>query len=619
MRGIRIGVLYDLKDKLSGGLGKIKERMGKVNELQKKARLQTKEYFNSFSKGIKDSMPSLDAFSMKNTQLFDALSDQFPMLGRLGGMLANPFVLGLAAVTAMVIGVAKLGSHMADVTRNITPLQQSVTMLFDQTGKEMENTTAQILAISRVTKTETGEITKSANALTKEYEDMGATARDSLNAIQTGLIATNGALDLEEVKEYASQMRDAGLSMSEFVALSIQGKKQGIWSDKAPDTVKEFNLRLKEMTPAAMKALQGIGISSDAILKGLDDGSLKTLDVLRQVSKAMANASTQARQTIIADLFAGSGEDAGKRFLLALGEMDLSMKAITSSMTAQQQHQLRQIQLNEKLAQQQQRYTKIIQPILNWWEELRLKVMVIFNQVLANAMEWFREQWDKLKPPIMAIWQILKIAIAPAVLSIIVLFKGLGTVIGWVASMIRGIYNTWKTVVEFIGRGIQWIYEKMGGEGNIWSRLFEGLDRWRFKIKTFFEDLGSFASKVNKLIEAGLERDPKKIKEAYEALRGFQFRDSDALYQAGAAARNSTSAGGFTETFTPPRDAAEGLGNGSIAAGTHQQRNVTVNIQNLNEGGINLTTSTVAEAAPDLEDAFVEMLIKAVRDVEQTL
>ena len=112
MLGMRIGILYEVKDKLSGGLNKIKERMKGINDMQKKARLNTREYFGSFRKKIREAMPSLDQFSLKNAQMFDAMKSEVPFLGRLGGLLSNPFVLATAAVAALgvTLGAATMAA-----------------------------------------------------------------------------------------------------------------------------------------------------------------------------------------------------------------------------------------------------------------------------------------------------------------------------------------------------------------------------------------------------------------------------------------------------------------------------------------------------------------------------
>lgn len=617
MRGIRIGVLYDLKDKLSGGLGRIKERMGKVNDLQKKARLKTKEYFNSFSDGIKNAMPSLESFKMKNVQLFEAISDQIPFVGRLGPLLANPYAIALAAVIALTAGIVKLGGHMVDVTNEIKDNQKIVQATFGITGDALSDTNAKVMALSDVLKVETSELSKAANTLQKEYADTGLTIDDSLNLIKTGIQATNGQFDLEEVKEYASQMRDAGLTAEEFISLGALAKKEGIFGDKGLDSVKEFNLRVREMVKSGEDALKGLKMNSKQLLKGLDDGSLRSIDIMKQVGAAMKTANTQARQTAMADLFGGAGEDAGKRFLMQLGEMDLSIKGMSKGMEDIISYQNKQIALNVKIRKQQTRFADVIQPMIKAWELFKLRVQEIFYGVLGDAMEWLKEQWDKLEPVIMLIWKILKIAITPVIIAIVIAVKGLANTFALVESVIRGTYNTVKYFFELIAWGINWVYNALGGEGNLWDKIFDKLDLWRFRIKIFFEDIANYGGKAFKLFEALLERDPKKIKAAYDAIKGFAFRNADALYQ---TTKQAATGGGALGTNPTTGDPTKGSGkNSSLAANTSQQRNVTVNIQNLNEGGINLTTQNIRESANDIEGAFMEMLIRAIRNVEQTI
>ena len=49
---------------------------------------------------------------------------------------------------------------------------------------------------------------------------------------------------------------------------------------------------------------------------------------------------------------------------------------------------------------------------------------------------------------------------------------------------------------EMIGKGINWIYNALGGEGNLWDKVFGKMDQWRHKIKIFFEDIANFGSKA---------------------------------------------------------------------------------------------------------------------------
>lgn len=619
MRGIKVGVLYELKDKLTGGgLNKIKRGMRDVNKLKDKAKLKMKEYGQSFRNSLKGALPSLQNFKMKNAQMFEAISSRVPFLGQLGGLLSNPYVLAAAAVAALATAVVKLFRHMVQLTKEIKANQKVIRATFGLTGDELTNITAKGMAMSDVLQVEFKDLSKAANSLQREYADTGITVADSLNMIRTGIQATGGEFDLEEIREYASQMRKVGLSAQEFIALSAISKKEGIFNDKAVDAIKEANLSLREMTKIQQDALKGIGIDPKAISKAFDEGTMSTMDAIRMISRKMAKANTVARQTAIADIFKGAGEDAGEKFLLSLGQIDLSMKGITKGMEDMIHHQNTQISLNEDIRKQQSRMAEVMSPIIKKWDILKLRAQRFFYRILGDAMEWFQRQWIKMEPIVMDIWKILKRNLKPVLVVLIGLVKILAGAFSIVFSIIRGIYNGIKQFFTAIGDGIQWVYSALGGEGNIWDIIFGTLDKWQHKIKVFFQDLYTLGSKTFKLLEAGLEGDLERAGKLIKELRGFRFRDASKVMKSSGLGTMAVDPAGnlITPRANPEGDNSSAT---SIAERSVQQRNVTVNIGSLNSGGITLHTKNIQESSREIEDAFVEMLMRAVRNVEQTI
>jgi phage-related minor tail protein len=104
------------------------------------------------------------------------------------------------------------------------------------------------------------EVLQGANAVAKQF---GISQQEALGYVRDGFLAgadANGEY-LEGIKEYSAYFKEAGLSASEFIAISTQANKSGIYSDKAVDTIKEGNLRIREMTKATADALTGIGLN----------------------------------------------------------------------------------------------------------------------------------------------------------------------------------------------------------------------------------------------------------------------------------------------------------------------------------------------------------------------
>ena len=62
------------------------------------------------------------------------------------------------------------------------------------------------------------------------------------------------------LRKYPTFFREAGLSASEFVAISTEAVKQGVFGDKGVDAIKEATIRLREMSTSTSEALAGIGL-----------------------------------------------------------------------------------------------------------------------------------------------------------------------------------------------------------------------------------------------------------------------------------------------------------------------------------------------------------------------
>jgi len=132
------------------------------------------------------------------------------------------------------------------------------------------------------------------------------------------------------MEEYSTYAKEAGMSIDELSTTIIRSQQQGIVSDKAVDSIKEANIRIREMSPAVQKALDAIGIDSKKVMKGLADGSITTFDVMKQVSQKMSEMSPQAQEVgqAISDIFGGPGEDAGYQFLTTIKDIKGNMQEL---------------------------------------------------------------------------------------------------------------------------------------------------------------------------------------------------------------------------------------------------------------------------------------------------
>lgn len=240
-------------------------------------------------------------------------------------LLTNPYFLAMAGVA----GVGMAFKWWYDYNKGLMEATRLTKQFTGLTGNEMKSVRNEVLAVSNTFGLEFTETMQSANTMSKAF---GISVSESLKIMQDGLVSganANGEF-LDTIKEYPRYFKEAGLSAEEMVAISTQATKEGIFSDKGVDTIKEGNIRLREMTTATAAALDGIGISSKQVQIELQNGSKTTFQVMQEVANKLKELpqSSSAVGSAIANIFGGPGEDAGLAYIEMLGDVELNMDKV---------------------------------------------------------------------------------------------------------------------------------------------------------------------------------------------------------------------------------------------------------------------------------------------------
>lgn len=261
-------------------------------------------------------------------------------------LLTNPYFLAMAGVA----GVGMAFKWFYDYNKGIEEATRKTMQFTGLFGDEMKSVRNQALAISETFSVDFGKTLQSANVMSKQF---GISVSESLKLLQDGFVAGANASDefLENVKEYPTYLKEAGLNAEQFVAISTNATKQGIFSDKGLDTIKEGNLRLREMTTATAAALDGIGISSEKVQKELQNGIKTTFDIMQEVGNKLKEypASSAKVGKAIADIFGGPGEDAGLKYIETLGDIEMNMDKVKEQSSDVAKAQEKQVEANKRL------------------------------------------------------------------------------------------------------------------------------------------------------------------------------------------------------------------------------------------------------------------------------
>lgn len=240
---------------------------------------------NGAEKDINDLTKAADGFNQKSEKWTD---------------LATGINQGVELIQKATDGL----SFSVDVANLSTEVQR----MTDLTGDALDEFVSRSRNIAAVYDEDAQEIARAANAMTKQN---GKSFEDNLNLIEDGYKkGANANRDfLDQLQEYQPFIKQLGLDQSQAIALIAKAGKDGIFSDKALDSLKEANLSLREMQAPQIDALKGIGLRPE------DIEDLNPMDAIKLISSKMSGASAQAKQLVLADIFKGAGEDAGLDFI----------------------------------------------------------------------------------------------------------------------------------------------------------------------------------------------------------------------------------------------------------------------------------------------------------------
>lgn len=301
---------------------------------------------------------------------------------------------GVAAMAGITIGAQEAVQAVAEIVEETKTLRREISQTTGAAGKDLDTLTVGIKALSRTFNTDQREVLLATNTLVKEFGESYSTALDEIGRGFLEGANVSGEF-LENIREYSTQFRAAGFSAKEFVDIAIRAQREGIFSDKGLDVIKEFGLRIREQTTATTDALDAaFGKQfTDKLFKGINDGSITTAEALKRVASEMNNATVPANrlQTVIADVFGGPGEDAGLRFIQILGDVQTETDNTTTSANQYAEAQRELLEANQELAFSENELTKQLtdtsDALTVFWTNLKTGAI----NILVDVLQFFEQ------------------------------------------------------------------------------------------------------------------------------------------------------------------------------------------------------------------------------------
>lgn len=335
------------------------------------------------------------------------------------GLLSNPYVLAFLGIA----GIGMAAKAWYDYNKGLVEATKLTSDLTGKAGNDLKNFRNQVQATADTFNEDFETVLNAANNYAQQY---GISIDEALKKIQDGFISgadANGKY-LDSLQEFPAYFKEAGVSADGFIAIMSQTSKMGVVGNKALDSIKEANIRIREMSSATAGSLDALGLSSKNILKGLADGSTTTFEVMQQVSAKVAELpeSSQVAGEAITNIFGGPGQDAGYNYITTLKDISTNLDEVkekSGEMARLQEEQLQsQVELDnaiaalfdmtggtfESMTTQAKTFvnkgiTAIIKGVVdvcNWFIELYNNSLIIRAGVAAIGLQ-FKNLWSVVK------------------------------------------------------------------------------------------------------------------------------------------------------------------------------------------------------------------------------
>lgn len=549
--------------------------------------------------GATDKMEGkLQRFNMKQIKVFSNIGESF-----------DPVKIN--QMTDMFDNISEKLDFTKDINNTKVALQQMDVSNIDEMSKKIHK-------ISTVFNEDSIEIAKAANAMT---EQIGGSFESNLALLESGFekgANLNGDM-IDQFKEYGPQIRELGLDASQMLAIMAKAGKQGIFSDKAIDSIKEANLSLKEMGPAQVDALKGIGLSVK------DLAGKTSFEAVRMISKAMEGANAQAKQLALTDIFKGAGEDAGMGFILGLGTMELDPNKIPSFANADKDFKSWVADMQSSIADNVGSWM----PLINFLGMGGLAISGIIS-LGAEALPMLGKlaKITKLNTAAQWLWNIAMDAnpIGLIVIGIVALIGVIALAIkkwdewgaaiiiflgpiGMVVSAFKSLYDHWESIKEaFQTDGI------IGGLKRIGIVLLDAL------LKPLQQIL-ELAAKLDPtgLAQKGVDK-LKAFRESQNLVTPGENRTTPKpVNPLGNAPVNPLLKAPVLDGKLAPDGKKKKLGEqvNKVAGEANQIRKIDIKIDSFNKGGINVSQKAFSGMSKeDLEAWFKEMMRRVIINAE---
>lgn len=403
--------------------------------------------------------------------VFDGLNTKVKAFGKtLVGLLANPWVLAFLGIAGVVAGFKwwyDYNKGMIEASR----LTQNFTGL---TGDAADKITTDTQAIADHMGKGFDDTIGAANTLVQQF---GISWEEALTKIEDGIEAgadMNGRF-VENINQFAPALRDAGVSVDEFVSILAE-TRNGIFDEKGVQDIIKGGTRLRAMTKQIAESLDACGISSKQMQEDLANGNITMLEAVQQVSaklKELPENSQEAGQ-VMKNVFGRTAAEGGTLLIQSLADVNTNLDEAKERMgdlgRLNREQMEAQKELNETLA-------AVFKMSGTSFEEMTIQAKTYIVQGLTNIIKgcvdivnWFIRMYNN------------SLYVRGAVNSIVNSFKTLWEVAKFILNQVMDSFKALGNMIEDV---VTLNWDQVAGH---WA---EGMKALKGNVETMVRNIAS--------------------------------------------------------------------------------------------------------------------------------
>lgn len=369
--------------------------------------------------------------------------------GSLKTMLANSGII--AAVTFIAGQVAQVVraafekvKWFYDFNVQVEEARRLTREFLNTATEDLTHVQSQISAIAKQIGKEYKDVLTAVDTLTNQF---GLTEQEAIDHIKDGIQAgadVNGTF-LSQIRQYAPAFRDAGAPVKDLVALITQ-TRSGIFNEQGMTLIQTATNRVRTMSAATQKALDGIGISSRQLEEDLVSGKTSIIQAIQMISARIMELPGNSMQVgeVMKDVFGKTASNEGMKMIETIAHISTNMddlKSVTGEYGELQRKQIdTQAELNEKLSD-------MFGIGKGGFEEMTTKASIFILRGLIKTIDYCKSLYDELFA-VRAVVEIVKgvfdsaFKLIEAGFDLIIdLVKGAAGVIKGFANLVEGVFT----------------------------------------------------------------------------------------------------------------------------------------------------------------------------------